>query len=82
TLSSLDGTRHAACQRAHRSIKWNMMKLKTNIRSHSTCWLKLSANSTLATLAGSGRLHARQLAQVPTISGIRSHTCLGTPARR
>ncbi|MFM7989168.1 MAG: hypothetical protein ACKPKO_58630, partial [Candidatus Fonsibacter sp.] len=31
--------------------------------------MKLSANSTLATLAGSGRLHALQLVQVLTISG-------------
>ena len=68
--SVLSSTSTAACHRVHLSNMWKMMCLWTNNKSHSTWWLKVSANSVLHTLFGPGRVHSLHTLQVSTISGM------------
>ena len=79
--SSLVGMTIAACHLVHLSIMWKMINLRTNRRSHSTCWLNLSAISVLHALLGPGLANSRQTVQVLTVLGIRSRTFWATPTR-
>ena len=56
-----------------------MMCLPTNRRSHSTCWLKESANFVFKAVDGPGFCHSRHTEQVWQTSGIKSKTFWGTP---
>ena len=79
--SSLSGTTTAACHLVHLSSMWNIMYFRMNIKSHSTCWLKVSGSSRLHELLGPGLAQVRQTLHVCTVLGMRSNTFCDTPTR-
>ena len=56
--------------------------MHTDNKSDSTDWLKVSANSTLATPDGGGVAPDTTTGMSTDDLGIKSHSCFGTPARR